>query len=1151
MSQDTMNQMDATPEQLMTEANALSDQPEQALRHYQAILQQYPRYAPAYHQLGLVLHAQGAPAAISKLEQAIQLDAGNELYWVSYIQALMSDTQLQKASAAIQLGQQYGLGLSQAQLLAQTCVDLMVAAASSVVATASEGPISSITPENAAKIKIYQAYYSEQSRLGLDKGFIPFDNLINPRPDWREYWFMRQYFLNEALDEDTFYGFFSPKFTEKTGLSSAEVYRFIQANTDQADVILFSPFFDQTAFFLNQFHQGIQAHQGIGPCFKLVINKIAPQAEMDTLIMHSENSVYSNYFVAKPNFWRTWLAYCEELFHEAEEGKTALAQYLNADTTHENKLLPCKSFVFERIVSLMLATQPKWRVKAYDSSLMPLVNSILAKFVIMDEFKALDQMKKQACQQYCDVDSLGYTALKDKIVDRIKRHQASQLQQAIEEVYAQAEELQAAGELEKATALYEDILKNLPQHAGANHNLGFIETHTRGVESALPKFEAAVLARPDVEQYWVSLIDAYILSQDFPAAYEAIKHGQKHALSAQMAQLLNQECLEKTDSAWQLQKETEAASLAESSLMDHAGIEALLTQAQAFQAEGNYQSAKAQLQQVLQADPKHARANHDYGRLLAETEALDVALPYLEAAIANAPQIEQYWVTIIDAYTQLHAFKTVFMAISEAKKYALSESMHDMLYEEVVNYAIGLIGNPQVQQSLVMEGLIDATGLLQQIVAVNVADIQRSQSTGELISGNMDLSACEAFMQRFPALMETDKLIDFVRSVVLKLMWLPEFRGHKIFAPYFDQLLAKIDLGIPAVVPRSAKLANIVVATEVYDFGGHTKDIISMLHQVENPMLVITDVYARFATQSFYKNIQSALPQCPVLVLPHESLLAKSQRLASLINTYARNVFLLTHQDDVTAVVACQPNFETDYYFIHHADHNLAVGSHMPHLQHVDLFESKVPLCEFDLGHQSILLPTTSLDGGKKEFDYSSGVYSTVTAGTFAKFNTNGEISISSIIVAALKTTQGYHYHLGDIPEHELSLIYASLNDQGIAAEKFIYMGRVSSFWQTLKKIDAHIYLSSAPLGGGKAIIDAQGLGYPVFFYRESGVTPRHLDFGSLNQETCFWHTITELQQGIKTFSDNHLYYSQIARRYYEEHCDVQHYLAKLTKIAS
>ena len=40
-------------------------------------------------------------------------------------------------------------------------------------------------------IYAYQIYYSEQTRDALDPGFLPLDNLANPRPDWREYWPIR------------------------------------------------------------------------------------------------------------------------------------------------------------------------------------------------------------------------------------------------------------------------------------------------------------------------------------------------------------------------------------------------------------------------------------------------------------------------------------------------------------------------------------------------------------------------------------------------------------------------------------------------------------------------------------------------------------------------------------------------------------------------------------------------------------------------------------------------------------------------------------------------------------------------------------------------------------------------------------------------
>ena len=85
--------------------------------------------------------------------------------------------------------------------------------------------------------KLYQIYYSEQSRAQLDPGFLPLDNSANERPDWREYWPIRRFLLDNPLDPQTYYGFFSPKFREKTGLDAAAVQRFIEQQDGAADVI--------------------------------------------------------------------------------------------------------------------------------------------------------------------------------------------------------------------------------------------------------------------------------------------------------------------------------------------------------------------------------------------------------------------------------------------------------------------------------------------------------------------------------------------------------------------------------------------------------------------------------------------------------------------------------------------------------------------------------------------------------------------------------------------------------------------------------------------------------------------------------------------------------------------------------------------------
>src|SRR6185312_15660291 len=146
---------------------------------------------------------------------------------------------------------------------------------------------------------IHQIYYSEQTRGELDPGFLPLDNSANERPDWREYWPMRRFLLGADLDPQRYYGFFSPKFNRKTTLTAANVHDFIRQRDGSADVISFSPFFDQMAFPLNIMELAIVDHdcrETLARCATLV----APQFQIEQSVMSSRDSVYCNFFVAKP-----------------------------------------------------------------------------------------------------------------------------------------------------------------------------------------------------------------------------------------------------------------------------------------------------------------------------------------------------------------------------------------------------------------------------------------------------------------------------------------------------------------------------------------------------------------------------------------------------------------------------------------------------------------------------------------------------------------------------------------------------------------------------------------------------------------------------------------------------------------------------------
>jgi len=238
---------------------------------------------------------------------------------------------------------------------------------------------------------IYQIFYSSESRRKLDSGFIALDNTENLRPDWREYWPIRNWLLNNSLNDDDYYGFFSPKFQEKTGLQASQVKTFIDQCSGLPDIILFSPFFDHSAYCHNVFVQ-FQVHNAGNHVMQESIKHVSPTMWqlMDSAIMDSRNTVFCNYFVAKKRFWKLWLEKCEMLFAVAEDGTTPLGALLNSTVQHDGGQAPNKVFVIERIASWLMVTH-RIATKAFNPWNLPHSNSAIADF--RSELIQMDALK--------------------------------------------------------------------------------------------------------------------------------------------------------------------------------------------------------------------------------------------------------------------------------------------------------------------------------------------------------------------------------------------------------------------------------------------------------------------------------------------------------------------------------------------------------------------------------------------------------------------------------------------------------------------------------------------------------------------------------------------------------------------------------------
>ena len=96
----------------------------------------------------------------------------------------------------------------------------------------------------------------------------------------------------------------------------------------------------------------------------------------------------------------------------------------------------------------------------------------------------------------------------------------------IDAALQKAIEAHKAEQLEDADRLYTAILKVQPQHPDANHNLGVLAVSIGKVQEALPLFETALKANPNISQFWLSYIDSLIIldrMEDAKAVFDQAK----------------------------------------------------------------------------------------------------------------------------------------------------------------------------------------------------------------------------------------------------------------------------------------------------------------------------------------------------------------------------------------------------------------------------------------------------------------------------------------------------------------------------------------------------------------------------------------------------------------------------------------------------
>ena len=173
------------------------------------------------------------------------------------------------------------------------------------------------------------------------------------------------------------------------------------------------------------------------------------------------------------------------------------------------------------------------------------------------------------------------------------------------------------GKLQEAERLYRAILQSQPRHPDANHTLGILAVSLNKTESALPLFKTAVEVNPNIEQFWISYINALIIENQFVNAKQVLEQGKKTGLAGEKVEALSHQLMSAT-------KEQAPPRAELNSLLEH------------YQ-NGRYDDAEKSAISITQQFPRHQFGWKVLGEVLKHTGRISEALVASQKAVGIDP----------------------------------------------------------------------------------------------------------------------------------------------------------------------------------------------------------------------------------------------------------------------------------------------------------------------------------------------------------------------------------------------------------------------------------------------------------------------------------------------------------------------------------
>jgi hypothetical protein len=325
-----------------------------------------------------------------------------------------------------------------------------------------------------------------------------------------------------------------------------------------------------------------------------------------------------------------------------------------------------------------------------------------------------------------------------------------------------------------------------------------------------------------------------------------------------------------------------------------------------------------------------------------------------------------------------------------------------------------------------------------------------------------------------------------------------------------DELCLSIGREIRDVVDHRrdvspARPRHVYIVSELYREGGHTRlleDLIAAQPDADHQ--IIWTWHERFDAIVNIAEILRVRERVPLDVLrgePEERL----RGAFSLLTELCPDVLVhLGHQNDPIAIALMQPGIARRRLIIHHADFGFALGRSLEGAVHVALGRHFQDFAREQWGLETVLLRPTCADpvaapvvGRAKDRPFL-----TVTSGSPAKFDLNGESSYLDVLTERFAARDGAHVHIGPLSADQTLRVDQHLDKLG-CRDRFVHTQHVPHLASALSELAPSVYIDSYPVGGAKAIIEAMAAGLPICAARHDP----NVDSSDFCYPECFWWT--------------------------------------------